>query len=263
MKNFFDRSAAVALTAGLAASAFTLPSLAVVIDFDLDTGTLLVDTPGAGALDEYRSGPFGIGAHTFSPTSPNTFQPLPLEIRFVDAQTRRPQTVTLATLGLGGAQNAPSTFGSISDPPGGHNFGPSMILSSSLGDFDIFNVAKATITPTVVSGTIAADFNATGNSVCGHGADNDCDFGVRLPDLLDGPAPLALSGLRVDFGIGVASTTTFDTFEFRMISPSLVVTTIPEASTWGLLLTGLVTVALGVQRRRRSALVESGNPSSE
>jgi hypothetical protein len=48
-----------------------------------------------------------------------------------------------------------------------------------------------------------------------------------------------------------------------MISPSLVVSTIPEASTWGLLLTGLVTVALGVQRRRSSALVESGNPPSE
>ncbi|WP_066343318.1 hypothetical protein [Azohydromonas lata] len=259
MKKFFVRSAAVAL----AASAFTLPCLAVVIDFDLDTGTLLLDTPGTGALDEYRSGTFGIGAHTFSPTNPNTFQPLPLEVRFVDAQTGRLQTVTLATLGLGGGQNAPSTFGSISDPPGGHNFGPSLILSSSLGDFDVFNTARATITPTVVSGTIAADFNATGGSVCGHGADNDCDFGARLPDLLDGPDPLVLSGFRVDFGIGVASTTTFDTFEFRMISPSLIVTTIPETSTWVMLLTGLVTVALGVQRRRRSVLAELGNPPSE
>jgi hypothetical protein len=53
--------------------------------------------------------------------------------------------MTLRTLGLGAAANAPSTFGSISSPPGLYNFGPSMIVSNRTTDLDPFTVANATL----------------------------------------------------------------------------------------------------------------------
>lgn len=242
-----------AALASLALSAAPAPAAALEVLYDLDDGTLTVNA-GGFPLDQFSSGTFSIGSQTFTPTSPvNTFRPLPLDVRFWDAQTNAPQLLTLATEGLGGAQNAPTTFGSLSSPLGGHAFGPSMILSNATSDIDIFTVANGTIVPWVALGTLAADFNGAGGSVCGHGADNDCDFGVRLPDLLDGAGTLQLSGFSVVFGIGVAVPVTLDTFEFNLISPSIRVSTlapIPEPATTVLLLTGLAGIAAWRSRLR-------------
>jgi hypothetical protein len=246
------RRVLAAAVSSLALLGSATPAGAIEILFDLDDGTLTVNAAGL-PLDQFSSGTFSIGSQTFTPTSPvNTFRPLPLDIRFWDAQTNSPQLMTLTTQGLGGAENAPTTFGGLSTPPGGHTFGPSMILSNSISDIDIFTVANATIVPWVALGSVAADFRAAGGSVCGHGADNDCDFGARLPDLLDGPGTLILSGFSVVFGIGVAVPVTLDTFEFNLISPSISVATlpVPEPSTYALLLAGLIGIAARARRWR-------------
>jgi PEP-CTERM motif len=243
-----NAAAAVLLLLGLLVAA--TPAYPVVVHFDLDTGTLTPDTPGPGLLDEYRSGAFFIGTHTFSPTRPNTLRPLSLEIRFVDAQSGLQQTITLRTLGLGGGENAPSTFGSISSPPGAHNFGPSMIVSNRTTDLDPFTVANATLSFNRITGPLAPNFNNSGGSVCGHGPANDCDFGVRLPDLLDAPGSLSFSGFNVDFGFGVVRPTTFDTFEFRLISPSLAVS-VPEPETYAMMVAGLGLLTFMLRRRAR------------
>ncbi len=229
------------------------PAGAVVVRYDLDNGTLSVNA-GGGVLDSFESDAFGIGDQTFSPTVPNTFRPLQLDIQFWDLQTNMPQTLSLATLGLGGAQNAPTTFGGLSTPVGGHSFGPSMIVSNSMVDLDVFTVANSTIVPWVAAGALAVDFNATGGSVCGHGADNDCDFGARLPDMLDGAGTLSLSGFTVNFDFGVVEPTTFNTFQFSLISPSLsyVTTPIPEPGTVALMLGGLAAVSAWARRRNKA-----------
>jgi hypothetical protein len=223
---------------------------AVQIRFDLDEGTLASGDP----LDEYRSRAISFPAQTLTYVgSPLRTPFLSLDVDFVDKQTGATQRIELSTLGLGAAANAPSTFGSISEPPGGHNFGPSLIISNSKADIDVFTQARATFFPRRVGGTVAADFDTIAGSVCGHGADNDCDFGVLLPDLVDGPDPVTFSGLSVDveFG-GFSSSITLDTLEFRLISPGLAILqdppppgggtgggVIPEPSTWLLFATGL------------------------
>lgn len=75
---------ALALSAVLASTA-TLASV-VTVRYDLDDGALLV-AAGGGNVDWFRSGRCGIGSQTFSPTVPNTFCPLQLDIQF---WTRRP-----------------------------------------------------------------------------------------------------------------------------------------------------------------------------
>jgi len=245
------RSIAVLLP--LALLSVTERITAVPIQFDLDNGTLRSNALG-GQLDDYRSGTFAIGTQILTGSS----RTLRLGIDFVDAGTRATQRVRMETLGLGAAQNTPSTFGSISDPVGAHMFGPSTIISNSRTSLDPFTVVTATITPRNVVGTQAGDYTGNTGSVCGHGAGNDCEFGVVLPDLLDGPAPLNFTGFTVDFTFGgFLGNLTLDTYEFRLISPMLTILrdpppapepAIPEPATW-LLVTGSLGV-LGLWRKR-------------
>jgi hypothetical protein len=228
-------AAALAMLGGSASQAAD-----VQVFYDLTSSALHVDFDSVNGLDWYTSLPLNLGTVTLTPGDPM----LTVNVVFRSA-TNLPQLLMLDQAGLGGAQNAPSTFGSPSLTGGGHAFGPSFTLFGSG-----LQAGTATLAPTVFSGALNATFTGSGIfSFCG--SSNSCDYGAVFPDLIDGDVTIALSGFSVTFNLGpLGADATATGLTFNAIAPEISVATIPEPATMGLMLAGLGALGAAARRRR-------------
>lgn len=248
MSRAFTRRMAASVAASLAVFGGSASQAAdVQVFYDLDSSALHVDFDSVNGLDWYTSLPLNLGSVTITPGDPM----LTVNVVFRSA-TNLPQLLLLDQAGLGGAQNAPTTFGSPSfigsGVDGGHGFGPSFTLFGSG-----LQAGTASLTPTVFSGALNATFTGSGiASFCG--SSSSCDYGVVFPDLIDGDVTIALSGFSVTFNLGpLGSDATATGLTFNTIAPEISVATIPEPATLALMLAGLGAVGAAGRRRRERA----------
>ena len=156
----FTRTAA-SLAACMAMFSGAASQAAVVnLNYDLSSSALHSDYDSVNGLDWYTSLPLALGGVTLTPSDTS----LTVNVSFLSA-TNLTQVLLLDQRGLGGLQNAPSTFGSPSfigsGVEGGHGFGPSFTLVGTS-----LPAGTATLTPTVFSGTLSAAFTGGTSSAC-------------------------------------------------------------------------------------------------
>jgi hypothetical protein len=116
-------------------------------DYDLVASALNPNYDNVNGLDWYTSLPIDLGTVNLVGGDQ-----LRVNVTFRNATTLAGQTILLDQMGLGGAQNAPATFGSpagvTGNAAGSHFFGPSLSL---------FGTGSVTTdqTPTVASGLLS------------------------------------------------------------------------------------------------------------
>jgi hypothetical protein len=218
----------------------------VQVSYDLTSSALHVDYDEVNGLDWYTSLPLDLGGVTLTAGDPT----LTVNVTFRSA-TNVPQVLLLDQMGLGGAQNAPTTFGSPSfigsGVAGGHGFGPSLVLAGSG-----LQAGTATLVPTVYSGALNGTFTGGLFGACGSAA--SCDYGVLFPDLIDGNTTIGLSGFSVTFDLGpLGSPAQVNVLSFNVIAPAIAVLQVPEPGSVALMLAGLGAVGALARRRRGRA----------
>jgi hypothetical protein len=236
----------MAAAAGLLLTAGAATHAAVVnVDYDLSSSALHNDYDDVNGLDWYTSLPIALGGATVTPADPS----LTVNVSFRSA-TNLTQILTLDQMGLGGLQNAPSTFGSPSflgsGVHGDHGFGPSLTL---VGNASLL-AGTATLTPSVFTGSLSPAYTGAASGICTSGT---CDYGILFPDLIDGDTTIGLSGFSVTFALGVpGGPAALNSLAFNVIAPEISVTQIPEPQTVVLMLAGLVAIGAAKVHRRRN-----------
>lgn len=245
--SFRIKAIAAALATGV--SVFASPGVGAVtvdLDYDLTSSALHTDYDSVNGLDWYTSLPMALGGTMLTPTDTT----LVVNVTFRSASSL-PQLLILDQMGLGGAQNAPATFGSPSfigsGVDGGHGFGPSLTLVGGAS----LTSSNAVIVPTVHSGTLAAGFTGGVSGTCSGAGSATCDYGVLLPDLIDGATTMALSGFSVTFSFSsLAAPAAADFLTFNAIAPGITVAQVPEPHTVALMTLGLLGLG-GLARHRQ------------
>ncbi len=213
-------------------------------DYDLVASALNPNYDNVNGLDWYTSLPIDLGTVNLVGGDQ-----LRVNVTFRNATTLAGQTILLDQMGLGGAQNAPATFGSpagvTGNAAGSHFFGPSLSL------FGTGSVTTGTVTPTVASGLLSGGY--TGGLPIGSCAAGSCNYGAIFQDLIDGNVTIGLSGFSVLFGAAGAAGT-FTSLQFNLIAPAITVNAgvVPEPRTL-LLVLGALLAAAGLAGQRRAA----------